>query len=326
MAPVHRIEPDEDSDDVAMEAAVAMTEPLSTRAANQPRGLLKETPITLQSHHFGLPQTKTVVLTQTSYLSAIAPETTNDTTEFKMRLNTPVDWFITTGFTTPASGAAYDPGLFTVIMPVKNTAVWPVTASQVDFPNDLSNNESPQWRTFWEKQYQYYTVLGLEYELTFQNPQVNASCDIVVATYQDSYSANNATNIHPPGVAMGYMEQWPDVKFRRVASASENRAQAFETIKGFYRPGQNKNPVENDEDIKTWTKVGSLPSLTETMTVALSKAWDNAIVEPTGLNIRIDMRWIVQYKDTWPILHWPATISDQISYNITLPQDITYIK
>ena len=125
---------------------------------------------------------------------------------------------------------------------------------------------------------------------------------------------------------MGYMEQWPDVKFRRVASASENRAQAFETIKGFYRPGQNKNSVENDEDIKTWTKVGSLPSLTETMTVALSKAWDNAIVEPTGLNIRIDMRWIVQYKDTWPILHWPATISDQISYNITVPQDITYIK
>lgn len=323
-------------DDEDMETAVNMIEPMrggggdggvtTLAARGGPPGSgtpggggLKETPITLQQHHFGLPDTRTVVLTQTSYLAVIPQDTNGATTIFQLRLNTPVDWFATTGLATAVPGAAFGAGLYTNRIPVSQNGTWP--ASTQTFPNVLSASERPQWRTYWEKHYTYYTVLGCEYTLTFLNPQTNFNADQVVATFMDSYSATNATNIHPTTATLQVMEHWPDVKFRRVSSAGDgNMSRAYETIKGYYRPGTMRSSVENDEDIKTWTKVGSLPSLTELLTVCVAKAWDNSNAT-TGLNVRMDMRWIVQYKDLQVNFRWPA---GQTAVTVSAPADIVY--
>lgn len=328
MAPVRIPRDDEDED---MQLAVPMaaafnqdtTTPMSARVGapqQAPGGGLRETPIDMQSPHYGLPETRTAVLTQTSYLAVIPPDLVGNTTQFRIRLNTPVDWFFTTTLTSAAAGATYSAGLYTNLMRTNNSNVW--STPPFNFPTTLSALERPQWRTYWESHYQYYTVLGLEYKMTFHNPQQNPGCDMVVATFTDSFSTTNANNVHPLNASMQVMENWPDVTFRRVSSAGDNDfSKAYETIKGYWRPGQVKSSVENDEDIRTWTKVGSLPSLTEMLTVSVSKAWDNTVAT-TGLNVRMDMRWIVQYKDLAPQYRWPT--SGQTSIAVVAPSDILF--
>lgn len=288
------------------------------------KGALRETPITPQDEHFGLPETKTVVLTQTQYFAMISKTTQDAPVRFQIRLNTPTDWMTTfPNLASPAAGNFAD-GFYSAPIPSSVNATW--TASQITktFPNTASNGnvERPQWRKYWEEMYQYYTVLGVEYEITFQNPQANFNADQVVATFIDSYSASNATNVHPQTATMAVMEQWPDVNFIRVPSCGDgDMVKGYKVIKGFYRPGQNKNSVENDEDIKTWTKVKSLPSLTEVMTVLMAPSWDNAQLVSTGCNVRVDMRWIVQYKDLFPAFRWPF---NQTAIPLSAPADILF--
>lgn len=314
-----------DSDE-NMELAVGLTEGMGaperamTSSATTGSGLLKETPIDMQQEHYGLPQTKTVVLTQTDYVSMISGSTQASPTYFQLRLNTPQDWFVTTGIATPVPSSGYAVGLYGYILPTGTAVAWP--ASLTPFPNTLSTTERPQWRAWWEKQYQYYTVLGVEVEVTFMNPSTTPGADAVIMNFTDSFSANNSTNVHPLDGTVPQMEQWPDVNFQRVKSSGDNNlSNAYSVVKKFYRPGQNKASVENDEDIKTWTKVGSLPSLTETMTFMVAKAWDNAASQRVGVNVRMDMRWIVQYKDLWPAFNWPA---QQTTITQTAPTDILY--
>jgi hypothetical protein len=283
-------------------------------------GLGGETPITPQKSHFGLENTRTVVLTQTDYLAVIPNADQLTPVNFVLRLNSPQDWFTTTGLATPVGGSAEAPGLWGAILPAQIAANWPATV--VTFPNTLGSSERPQWRAYWEKMYQYYAVLGLEYEITLMNPQSNFSNDIVVASFKDSFSAANATSVHPKTATMAIMEQWPDVNFVRVPSSGDgDMSKSYRVIKGFHKPGSIHTNVENDEDVKTWTKVGSLPSITETMQLSFAKSWENWYTSTTGLNVRIDMRWIVQYKDLLPVYRWPF---NQTAVSTVAPTDILY--
>lgn len=284
--------------------------------------MMKETPITIQQHHFGLPETVTKVITQTSYISSanFSSVASGANPRFQVRLNTPYDWFVT-ALGTASAGGSITPGIYEYPIRYSNTTTptWPSTLQF--FPTTLTATERPQWREYFEKHYAYYAVLGCEYEITFMNPMLVGGCDSVIATYKDSYSATNATQVHPSSVSFGDMEQWPDVSFFRVPSTGDNDlSKAYKTIKGYYRPGSMKTSVENDEDMKTWTKVGSQPSLTELLTIVCGKSWDNNQSYPTLLNIRIDMRWIVQYKDIKNPFRWPHV--GQTPITVAAPGDI----
>ena len=290
--------------------------------------MLKETPITIQRHHFGLEDTTTKVLTQTNYVAIISTgDPQGGTIDFQIRLNTPWDWFLTS-LSTPAAGA-YAPGRFTQMMPFGTSTTWPAVGSQLNFPLTMSSSEAPQWRTWFGKMYQYYTVLGLEYEITLMNPMTGsnvAGWDMVAYYFTDSYSATNATTIHPRTRPLAEMEQWPDVQFMRVPSSGDyDTKKNYRTIKGYYRPGSVRSSVENDEDMRTWTKTGSQPSLTEILTVGCGKAWDHpgASTICPGLNVRIDMRWIVQFKDLNVQYRWPAG-AGQAAITHSAPSEIIY--
>lgn len=328
MAPAQVSDDDQDMEVAAgmAEAIGAESRALTTTSQGGMKTMLKETPITLQKHHFGLPETVTKVLTQTSYITPVTGATpVSGPIQFQFRLNTPYDWFISS-LTTPTTSAAYTTAVFTNPALPGTSKSWPSTLAVYPTILSSSTGERPQWREFFEKQYGYYTVLGLEYELTFFNVSTQPGDDVVVAWFTDSYSDTNATFIHPTGRPMRDMEQWPDVSFKRVPAAGDgDTSKAYRVIKGYYRPGSKKTSVENDEDMKTWTKTtaGTLPSLTEIMTVSVAKSWDNAWTGHCPLNCRIDMRWIVQYKDLKNNFRWPAS-SGQTPISLAAPGDILF--
>lgn len=319
-----------DDEDQDMEIAAGMAEAMgaesraltTTNSSGGTRTMLKETPISIQRHHFGLPETVTKVLTQTSYVTAITGGASSSATRsIQFRLNTPYDWF-TTSVATPTTSSAYSFGVWGNPVQPGIQKAWPATLGT--YPATLLDKR-PQWREYFEKHYAYYTVLGLEYELTLMNPSTIPGDDVVAATFKDSYSSTNATFIHPVGRALRDMEQWPDVNFIRVPAAGDlDTRSAYKTIKGYYRPGSAKTSVENDEDMKTWTKTtaGTLPSLIELMTVSFGKAWDNCVPGANPVMVRMDMRWIVQYKDLKNEYRWPH--AGQTAVTVSAPTDILF--
>lgn len=300
-----------------------------TVAGGTSNGIVRETPITRQISNFGLEDTHTAVLTQTSYVTIAFTNTTNQTEHLEVRLNTPVDWFVGPSITAPTAGSALANGLYNAVFPAQavslNTPLsWPAILR--NFPTNHPNSgERPQWRQWFEKLYQYYVVLGLEYEITMYNPSTNANHDAVCAYYFDQFSAQNATSVHPNSATIAQMEQWPDANFVRIPSNGDgDMSKAYRVIKGYHKPGRIRHNVENDEDVRTWTKVGANPSLTEIMTLKFSKAWDNGYPSAQPIMIRMDMRWIVQYKDLNPVFRWPSSQTPGPTTTLIAPSDINF--
>ena len=317
----------EESEDMDVEAS-GTTARAAGPTATTTKGMGQETPITFMTPSHGLPNTVTQVLNQTTYFSVVTRQVPTDPVYFTLRLNTPKDWFkgSSPGLATPVGNNTtplpYEPGFWSAPLISGTSASWSATNAAREFPNTLSSNERPQWRDWFETQYQYYAVLGCEYEVTMVNPQLNSMSDIVVAHFFDSYSSENATSVHPKNATFSIMEQWPDVSFKRISSANDGSIEkAYGNVKDFYKPGSMKKNVENDEDVKTWTKVDTVPTLSEEVTFLFAKAWDNQVAPATGLNVRIDMRWIVQYKDLKPTYRWPA---NQSAIVLEAPSGIKY--
>jgi hypothetical protein len=255
-----------------------------------------------------------VILPKVSYFSLCATDFTGSATAVQIRLTGINDTFVTI-VNTPVNGAALSAGLYNRIIPVSATQTnW--ASSPVAFPNSL--RDKPQWLPFWQKMYSYYHVLGVEYELTMDNPYYNENRDVLVAKWIDTYSSGNSTLIHPTGATMEEMSYWPDVDFKVVQSAEDgdpNNRRA--TIKGFYKAGSAKTNVENDEDIKTWTGQASNPTLSEMLNFRFARGWAND--EMGLLNCRLSLRYIVQFKDLVPAFKYPY--SGQTTVTVTVPTD-----
>lgn len=278
----------------------------------------QETPITPQKPHYGLQDTSTVILPFTQYLSVI-PGTFNDYTmvDFSLRLTSLTD-ILPTALVLPTAGGAFTKGLFNAVTPTGAGSTW--QNPLIEFPQTTTagspNNEKPAWRTFWQKLYQYYTVLGCEYELTFVNSRNAINANTVIAYGFDTYGASSSGNVFPTGKQMYEMEAWKGLDWKILKSTADSSGQGCTaTIKGYYKPGQAHRNVNNDEDVKTWTAVGSNPSLTETLRVFIGRGCFNDCAWST-INVRCKMRYIVQYKDPVESLTWPHTGQTQVTLSL----------
>lgn len=311
----------EDTQIEVLRAAAKAAGSAGTRSQQSTGGMGQETRITPQKPHYGLSNTVTAVLPHVFYFTAVTGAvTTSNPTLFKFRLNTPFDTVVST-FSTPVASAGYAAGLYDKMAGTGTTAVWQGTLVNYPASTTSGTTESPQWRDWYSLQYGYYAVIGLEYEVTCYNPQRNTNADVVMCTFIDTYSATNATLVHPTNASMHQMQYWPDVDFYKLASRNDGVTdECYRTIKGHYRPGQAHKNVENDEDIKTWTKIGATPSLNEQMTIGFGKGWTTDVVVAQPINVRVSLRWICQFKDTANQFRWPT--SGQTPISVTGPTDI----
>ena len=144
----------------------------SSSGGNNP--VSKETPISeYPSLSYGLQETHTTVLPWTGWISAVALDKETPA-QLKIRMNSPYDML---DMSTIDHGAT-DGAKYTV----KGFSRRPIdidgrysTSGNIRFPTEFSNNateatETPQWREYWAKLYDYYTVLACEYEIILYNP------------------------------------------------------------------------------------------------------------------------------------------------------------
>lgn len=281
----------------------------------------KETPISIYpTLSYGLQETHTTILPFTYWFSADCSSHTAPAVH-KIRLNSIYD-FITTAVATLAAGTA--PTLSTC----HSRPIGPNGKSALNaFPtvtNDGTAVETPYWRNYWTQLYEYYTVLGCEYKITLDCPMTSSGHAAMVGHTIDSWS-NTATetgNITPTTNIAEAMS-FKGMRFTPVESARpEEVGRNRKYITGRYKPGQVKRNIVNDGDVKTWTvtdfdgaaPASSVPTLKETLNLFFwrhplahlsNTATDEATV--TAVNVQVELKWIVQFKDLRDMARYPRT-------------------
>ena len=281
-----------------------------------------ETRIITQQPHYGLPDVTTVVLPYTFYYSMVSPASnaSNNPTSFKFRLTSLVD-IVQTATPTPTEAASLTAGCFNRL--AVNNTVWP--NPERIFPSILSSGgtaEGPQWRTWWARMYQAYTVLKTDYEILVHNPRSVVNGDLIMA-YGTEVVGSSEGKVYPTA-PLAQAEHWPDIDFKIIKSSIYDERDRYTMISGTYYPGKEKSHVRNDEDVSTWTKYTdaaamAAPSLVESMRLLLYKGPFNSVEENMAVNVRVSLRITAQFRDLIPVLRHTAGQTDVV---FTAPDDI----
>lgn len=308
------MEVDADGESTQLQARVASS------GGNGP--VSKETPVSnYPSLSYGLQETHTTILPWTGWISCFGFDK-NEATQLKIRMNTPWDMLDVSMGTTPASGNQPGSAKAFYAVPLDSGAKFNTGAV---FPTAFSSNsteatERPAWRDFWASLYDYYTVLGCEYKIIIQNPvELNgqrAQCAVQFDTYSDS--ATSTGNVMPV-TKYENMRTFKNIKWYTIKETSSMHPDHnIAIIEGTYKPGQAKRNIVNDGDVKTWTSTNTaspvLPNLKEILTLNffLDPLAYNATATTTALNIEVNLRYIVQFKDLKQQARYPnPTITDQ---------------
>ena len=272
----------------------------AARASNGGPGgnqVSKETPISqYPALTYGLQETHTTILPWVGWLT-VAGLDKETPAQLKIRMNAPYDMLdVTTADNGSTDGAKLTTKGFYNLPLDPDGRVSGTTGTK--YPAEFGNNtttahERPQWREYWAAIYEYYTVLGCEYEIIMYNPVVCRNTrinyipqktistvvypsvmdisdgglyntDIVVATQFDTYSSTAGTtgNVMP-------LAKYEEIRgFKNIKWTSVPGGQKA-VIRGTYKPGDAKRNISNDGDVKTWTKCSDgVPStLSEILTL-----------------------------------------------------------
>nr|QTZ83197.1 MAG: capsid protein [Grus japonensis parvo-like hybrid virus] len=280
----------------------------------------KETPISIPpSITYGLQETHTTILPWNCWLSAAGMDY-GVPVQLPIRMNGVNDMLpLTTGPAITVGSTLTPKGIFSY----KSSSLG--ARSFLSFPAELAPastaiTEKPSWRDYWFAIYEYYTVLKCHYEIIIENPMQIASstnASVLIGTQFDSYSdvATPTGNVMPltslvQSMAFEHMK-WDKVDGQQTSEQQKtdnNRT----VISGTYMPGMIKRNIQNDGDVKTWTKTdNSIPTLKDILTVNF---WSHPMATATGatpfcVNIQMNIKYVVQFKDLKLQARYPNSIS-----------------
>lgn len=320
---VHRRFTDNMDGDTDMKEAT----PQSAKSSTSSNGSVRhnhETKIINLRPHYGIPDVITTVLPWTMYFSAVSPATNNSSTSthFYFRTTSLANIF-PRELSDPTENATYTAGLYNSVAGRGST--WPGTSRAFPTTTGTSTqiSEKPQWLLWFARQYQAYTVLKCEWEVSMHNVRDAINGDLIVGYGTESYGSSEG-KIYPDA-SLKLAEQWPDLKFKVLRSSADGTDGGnWTTISGTYYPGQEASHVRNDEDVSTWVKYTDptalpAPSLNEHMRFFIWKGPFNALEEPQAVNVRISLRLTVQFRDLLSVFRYPA---GQTAVTLTAPNDI----
>jgi len=290
----------------------------------------KETPISQTQPSYGLQETHTAILPWTGWYSMVR-HTKTTPNQLNIRLNSPFNMIPDNINASPGAGAAFiSAGLHGCMVDTNGAR----TASGVDFVTTQTNatalTAAPAWRDYWGTMYQWYTVLGCEYEIIITNPIGTNGCNSLIGVQFDSYSATSTAtgNVMPTGVSLQQALAFKNWKwYRTQENATTSGKPQTEgntlTIKGVYKPGSIKRNITNDGDVKTWTTTAdltgaTLPSLREYLTLNFWKHPMDTSVTLPGVNMQINLKYLVQFKDLTQQGRYPNGASSTGSFTLTM--------
>lgn len=271
-----------------------------------------ETAITPAQPQYGLRDTHTVALPWTTYFTMITEKEKEEPQQhFSFRLNSLFDIFKSSFGAAPTAGGNLEPGLYQTMA---NTTAY---SASTKWPNPLipfysttstSTAERPAWLLYFERMYRYYTVLGVEWKITFVNHQRNLNADLLIGYGTESTSVNNTGDVFPKDALIQHMQHWPQLKWKILPGHADG-TKSMTSIGGYHRTGDAKRLVANDADVNTWTPMAQVPTYDESMVVWVGKGPFNDLLLtiPGVCGIKLELRYVAQMKDLKNVYMYPAS-------------------
>jgi len=287
----------------------------------------KETPISpYPSLPYGLQESHTCICPWQGYFSVTGVDYASPVV-LELRLTQANDIF-KTNLTTVAEGAAYSKGIHNVPF---NTAFNRSAATASTFPSTLTDGaftgELPAWFAYFADIYEYYTVLSCEYKVVIDNPQDSNGCGVLVGYDMNAYStaAGASGNITPQNQSLNVMQQYKYMNWVLAHDRTwDNEGESHKVISGTYKPGMAKRNIQNDSEVKLWhkTKNPTAPesvTLLELLTLYFFRdelSWQKATDKALGVNCKVSMKYIIQFKDLRQNARYPNTTDTDIVQTI----------
>lgn len=192
-----------------------------------------------------------------------------------------------------------------------------------NFPSAVTSGgpttETPYMRAFWQKLYQYYTVMGAKWKLTTSSLENTNSEMALLHTYHGTTTPTPA-----PYDQMRYYKKMNEqiLHCQKYADFNSSRGQ-YTYTSGTYKPGDFKREIIDDTKANTWTAFGSAPTYTEYLSLFFfpaplsQKQAVNATSGASARNCRLDIQFLVQMKDLVTAFKYPATGTTNVALNST---------
>lgn len=330
----------------------------STTTSNTNRNTSQETAILYKTPVYHLPNTHTCILPTTFYGSGVL-STNYDALDLVLRMNDYKMPLTTKLAARPANtgggnvGALFSKGLYNKKIPrfydhssniasanpvtqttpfslsnayeSPNAMRW--TKAIYSFPMDLAADQQPTCKMakWFENQYDYYTVIGCEYEIIIENTRdvTPLNADIVIGETLDTYSLdatktqNNRTALNQQLYDCMYWKNFSTEAY--LHGTYYDNQPKYKIIKGTHKIGDGTKMVENDGDAQRWTRTTRTieadnklieekhwmfwphPFSTnhEQLALTCTDAGTAALEASTktSFNFQVNLKYIVQFKD-----------------------------
>jgi hypothetical protein len=171
----------------------------------------------------------------------------------------------------------------------------------------------PAHRVWYAKMYQYAHCMETDWKVTYYSGESNEEFqNMRVYEGMDCVSTGNTDTI-PKTFELGVVDHWPYLKKHDLVCRTTEKGRRDYTISGTWKPDIDHpmKMVANTEEIKTWTKLGSedfgerTPNGYREDVTLLHYSHPDSFNQAAFWNVRIDLRYKVQFKDLTNVLRWP---------------------
>jgi hypothetical protein len=190
----------------------------------------------------------------------------------------------------------------------------------------------PAYRRWYAKMYQYAHCMETDYKITYFSGEQNEEFqNMRIYEGMDCVSAGNTDKI-PVNCELGTVDHWPYLKKHDLTPRHESKARKDYVISGKWTPNMQfpMKMVANEEDIKTWTRLDATDfadrnpnSFREDLTLLHYSHPDSANIA-SFYNVRVDLRYKIQFKDLTNKLRWPKANDGDIALTSTDCHQIPY--
>lgn len=303
------------SNEVALVTTAARSSSVAASSAEGATRANSETKITIANPTYGLPNTHTCILPVTFWCSAYAMDK-NSAATMQINLNQPFDMMLNALETTGPT-AGFNAKLLNIL-----NGSGPLTY-QGSQPETLTSAKTivPAWYRHFATLYEYYTVLGCEYEMYMQICQQGTGAAVVVGTRLESEGVSGSTALIPNNIRFAEALALPGWRWKSLNQYNGNQGNDQGLISGSYKPGDIKREVRNDDDQKLWTAVGVSPTLKDRLKVQVwAHPFSNWAGTSLGVNFQVTLKYIVQFKDLRVEAKYP-TKAHATNIDVVWPDD-----
>lgn len=212
------------------------------------------------------------------------------------------------GSTNPSSLLSFETTLITSTAPTASTSGSGVVAD---------NGCRPAYRTWYERIYESYHTMKCDYRITITSPETSLGRRAAVYVDQDVYTTSSSGNIMPAtGSQLLLNSVWKKLDKHIVGErTATDRDGWIKVIEGTWRPGQWAKNTLNAEDIKAWYSTGAAPSPAWYENLVLLFKPDEYSTESPNVNIFVELRYTVQFKDLKQAFRYPQPTGTAITFS-----------